>query len=50
MFVFTVMIFTSLPYVRNRVYEFFKFGHVVLAIAFFGFLMWHIVGEFLTVS
>jgi predicted ferric reductase len=50
MFIFTVMVFTSLPYVRNRVYELFKIAHVILAIVFFALLIWHIVGEFLTVS
>jgi hypothetical protein len=44
------MLGASLPWVRNRVYELFKFTHVFLAILFMIFFFWHIKGEDITVS
>jgi hypothetical protein len=49
MFTFTLLVLSALPYFRNKIYELFKFGHIVLALAFFCFLFWHIAGEYITV-
>ncbi|KAF2428632.1 hypothetical protein EJ08DRAFT_322025 [Tothia fuscella] len=45
---FALMVVASMPWVRNRFYEFFKIGHIVLAILFVVFLFWHIKGEQIT--
>ncbi len=49
-FTFTLMVLSSIPWVRNRYYEAFKFGHIALAICFFVFLFWHIKGEAVSVG
>jgi hypothetical protein len=49
-FTFTLMLAASIPWVRNRFYELFKFVHVFLAILFMIFFFWHIKGEAITVS
>ncbi|KAF2404085.1 hypothetical protein EJ06DRAFT_578808 [Trichodelitschia bisporula] len=47
-FIFTLLILTSIPALRSRMYEVFKAVHIALALAFFAFLTWHITGEYLT--
>lgn len=45
-FIFLMMMILSLPPVRRRFYEFFAFTHIILGMAFFGVIWWHIKGEF----
>ncbi|GME37512.1 putative ferric reductase protein [Neofusicoccum parvum] len=45
-FIFLVMMVLSVPWVRRRFYEFFAFTHIILGMAFFGVLWWHIKGEY----
>lgn len=48
-FTFTLMILSSIPWVRARFYEVFKILHIILAVCFVVFLYWHIDGEYITV-
>ncbi|KAF2430494.1 hypothetical protein EJ08DRAFT_649542 [Tothia fuscella] len=37
----------SLPYCRNKAYEWFKHGHIVLAMGWFTLIFWHIRNEYI---
>lgn len=42
--------FFSIPWVRNRSYEAFKYLHIFLAVAYIGLFWWHIYGEYISVG
>ncbi|TID21393.1 metalloreductase transmembrane component [Venturia nashicola] len=42
---FVCLVVFSLPYFRNMAYEYFKHGHIVLALGWFGLIFWHIRNE-----
>ncbi|KAF2190469.1 hypothetical protein K469DRAFT_488130, partial [Zopfia rhizophila CBS 207.26] len=42
--------FFSIPWIRRRFYEAFKYVHIFLAISYIGLLWWHIWGEYMSVN
>jgi len=42
--------FLSIPWMRRRFYEAFKYVHIVLGVSYIALLWWHIWGEHMSVS
>ncbi|KAF2689601.1 hypothetical protein K458DRAFT_290834, partial [Lentithecium fluviatile CBS 122367] len=40
--------FFSIPYIRARFYEVFKYVHIFLGVAYIGMFWWHIYGEYMS--
>lgn len=49
-FDFLCLVVFSLPYFRNKAYEIFKHGHIILALGWFTLMFWHIRNEYVAVS
>jgi hypothetical protein len=40
--IFCLLVVFSIPSIRSKIYELFKQGHIVMALAWFGLMFWHI--------